>query len=75
MYVDGSASDVKETEGVTNITGQYPFVLGKSYSGFEPIEIDFDDFRIYDRAINDTEVSKINEGIETLNQVDYGQED
>jgi hypothetical protein len=47
LYIDGVQSSQGSSGNPTNITGVYPFKLGKSYSGFSPIDITFNDLRIY----------------------------
>mmetsp|Transcript_3756 Transcript_3756/g.3188 ORF Transcript_3756/g.3188 Transcript_3756/m.3188 type:complete len:209 (-) Transcript_3756:108-734(-) len=58
LIVDGVSNGAK-TGGLTNVTGQYPFRLGKSYSGFANVAIDFQDVRFYPRHITAAELDTL----------------
>jgi hypothetical protein len=60
LYIDGVLSSQGTSGNPTDVTGVYPFKLGKSYSGFSPINISFDDLRIYyGTALSAAQVSSI----------------
>jgi len=56
MFVDGEFSGGNEGNGIANIKNPNDFRLGRSYSGFENVGIEFHDFRIYEVALTEEDV-------------------
>jgi hypothetical protein len=65
LYIDGVVSS-QATKSPASITGLYPFQLGQSYSGFNPLTINFDDLRIYYSALTAAQLKVIIEDVAFL---------
>ncbi len=56
IFVDGKFSNENVGSGVANIKNPNEFRLGRSYGGFENVEIEFHDFRIYEDALTEEDL-------------------
>jgi len=59
VFIDGQFSKENTGSGVANIKNPTEFRLGRSYSGFENVEIEFRDFRIYQDALVEEDLKTI----------------
>ena len=59
LFVDGEEIIKESTKGVTDLTGQYTFKLGRSYSGFEAPEISFYDLKFHFYPLSGSEINEI----------------
>jgi len=56
LYIDGQLDKTASANGIANISNNNDFRLGRSYAGFPNAVVQYDNLRIYNRALSECEI-------------------